>query len=153
MKVIDNRVVLEDDDFYNLDETLGNIIQDALTQFKERSGSYPSNFSRPTKESPNGTVSCDQAVSDWNKAIDDMIYGFDTSEEDSSLSINGIECPYDYSKPWFIDKIMVPQFKAGFNEADGEAYDAAKEIKESTEYRRKLRGRYLFAKYFTHLWE
>ena len=153
MKVIDNRVVLEDDDFYNLDITLGNIIQDALTQFKERCNSYPSAFSRPTKENPNGTVSCDKALSDWNKAIDDMIYGFDTSEEDESSFINGIECPYDYSKPWFIDKIMVPQFKPGFTEADGAAYDAAKDSKEATEYRRKLRGRYLFAKYFTHLWE
>ena len=155
MKIVDNRLVLEDDDFFNLDETLGTIIQDALIQFKERTNSYPSEFSQPTKEQPNGTVSCDQAVADWNRAIDKMIKGFSVFEEEEELyqTIDGIECPYDYKQNWFVDKVFTPCYKEGFTAEDAEAYDAAKDLRESEDSKERLEGRILFAKFFNHLWE
>lgn len=154
MKIVDNRLILEDDDFFNLDETLGTIIRDALIQFKERTNSYPSEFSQPTKEQPNGTVSCEQAVADWNRAIDKMIKGFEVFEEEEiSPTIDGIECPYDYTRNWFVDNVFTPCYKEGFTDKDAEAYDIAKDKRESEDSKERLEGRILFAKFFNHLWE
>lgn len=153
MKIVDNRLVLEDDDFFNLDETLGTIIRDALIKFKERSNSYPSEFSQPTKEHPNGTVSCEQAVADWNSAIDKMIYGFEVFEDELSQTIDGIECPYDYTQEWFVDNAFTPCYKEGFTAEDAKTYDLAKDQLESEDSKARLEGRILFAKFFNHLWE
>lgn len=152
----DGQLQMEDNDFYNLDETLSEIIINSLKEFKERCNSFPSEFAKPTKEFPNGTIPTEEAHAAWLSTIDEMIFGFSFDDDENiERTVNGIECPYDYSSPDWVDenRVFKPVIKPGFTEEDCQAYIEARNISDADHENRKFKGRTLFAKYFNHLWE
>lgn len=162
MKIENDKLVFEDNDLYNLDYTLGEIIVEGLTKFKEDLNSIPSSFlpsnRNPTEEEEN------LAFIEWSNAIDKMILSFsdvDTHEMAKEILIkNGCEYPVDTNKTHVVTdendpnyRQLVTVYKEGFTKKDFVNFSKKQaNIKDKLD-KERVTGRILFATHFESLWK
>jgi hypothetical protein len=77
-----NRTGISSDETWNLDVTMAEFILPRLKLFKKLTNTFPSKF----QELYSGSE--DEAVEEWNKILDDMIYSFEMISRRWEIDIN-----------------------------------------------------------------
>lgn len=152
MKIVDNRIQFDEDDIFDLDTVLADIIHTALVKFKEshRPGIPNDFFKEPKNITKEDEV---QAEYLWEQALDEMIFAFsgiDLLEEYDNI----VESPYDYSQDWFAndERTFQPVIKPGYTMQQVEEWQKGRDKWEKDTQERINYGRQLFVKFFDNLW-
>ena len=152
MNIIDNKIQFDDDDIFDLDNVLADIIHAGLVKFKEshRYG-IPNDFF----ENPQKITKDDEARAEllWEKSLDEMIFAFsgiDLLEEYDNI----VESPYDYTQDWFAneEQTFQPIVKPGYTMQQVEEWEKGRNEWEKDTQERINYGRQLFIKFFDNLW-
>lgn len=147
MEIVNNSIEFSDDDLYDLDVVLSEIITTSVTQFKSKVNAIPPEFFNDLLNiTPEDEV---VAMAKWQDALDEIIFAF------SNIDLDDIEeSPYelDHSFNDGGNKISTLKLKDGITQECADLINKVSADKKSLLKARILNGRLLFAKYFEHLW-
>lgn len=158
VKLIDGKLEIEEDDMYDLDCVLGDIIISALTKFKEHKNSIPNAFF--TSGQNHSREEIELANIEWDRAIDKMIASFDSSDPYQIAHERLKEYdPVDHDLTHIVTDPTSENFKQlqvvyrdGFSHNDTHRYNRKVTRLKTKIEKERIEGRMLFATHFESFW-
>lgn len=147
MEIINNSIEFSDDDLYDLDVVLSEIITKSVTKFKSKVNAIPPEFFNDLLNiTPEDEVI---AMKKWHDTLDEIIFAF------SNIDLDDMEeSPYelDHSFNDKGNKFSTLKLKDGVTQEQADHINKVSDDKRKLLKTRILNGRLLFAKHFEHLW-